>query len=207
MIAIHISEEALAYDNQSVNLGYGRRYDGDFSLTLAKKLNAPYEKVREINFSEANDRIDLGKITQDQYNDYLLDRLQIPREKKYLIKEVFDGFYIDEDLLKKISEMREKYKIGLLSNYSNNLRGKIENEWGISNVFDEIVISCEVGMIKPDPAIFNLMLDRLEVKADETVFIDDRIRNIDGAKKMGFHTIFFTSKEQALKELARILQT
>ncbi|MCD6577302.1 MAG: HAD family phosphatase [Anaerolineaceae bacterium] len=181
--------------------------DGDFSLTLAKKLNAPYEKVREINFSEANDRIDLGKITQDQYNDYLLDRLQIPREKKYLIKEVFDGFYIDEDLLKKISEMREKYKIGLLSNYSNNLRGKIENEWGISNVFDEIVISCEVGMIKPDPAIFNLMLDRLEVKADETVFIDDRIRNIDGAKKMGFHTIFFTSKEQALKELARILQT
>ena len=97
--------------------------------------------------------------------------------------------------------MREKYKIGLLSNYSNNLRGKIENEWGISNVFDEIVISCEVGMIKPDPAIFSLMLDRLEVKADETVFIDDRIRNIDGAKKMGFHTIFFTSKEQALKEL------
>jgi epoxide hydrolase-like predicted phosphatase len=94
----------------------------------------------------------------------------------------------------------------LLSNYSNDLRPKIEKEWALGSVFDEIIISCEVGMIKPDPAIFNLMLDRLGEKANESVLIDDRMRNIDGAKKMGFHTIFFTSKEQALEELARILQ-
>jgi len=181
--------------------------DDNMPLTFAKKLNAPYEKVREIFFSDKNDMVDLGEITQDQFNEYLLDTLHISRDKKYLLEEVInEEFYIDEDLLKRITAMRREYKTGLLSNFSNDLRPKIENEWAIGSAFDEIIISCEVGVIKPDPVIFNLMLDRLGVKADESVFIDDRIKNIDSAKEMGFHTIFFTDKEQALEELARILQ-
>jgi len=181
--------------------------DANMPLTVAKKLNAPYEKVREIFFSDTNDKVDLGEVTQDQFNEYILDTLQISRDKKYLLEEVLnEELYIDNDLLIKITGMRREYKTGLISNFSNDLRPKIENEWAIGGAFDEIIISCEVGVIKPDPAIFNLMLDRLGVKADESVFIDDRIKNIDGAKKMGFHTIFFTDKEQALKELTRILQ-
>jgi epoxide hydrolase-like predicted phosphatase len=181
--------------------------DANMPLTVAKKLNVPYEKVREIFFSDTNDKVDLGEVTQDQFNEYVLETLQISRDKKHLLEEVInEEFYIDNDLLIKITGMRREYKTGLISNFSNDLRPKIENEWAISSAFDEIIISCEVGVIKPDPTIFNLMLDRLGVKADESVFIDDRIKNIDGAKKMGFHTIFFTDKEQALKELTRILQ-
>lgn len=181
--------------------------ENDISLTVAKALNAPYEKVREIYFSDTNDKVDLGEITMDQFNEYVLDTLQISRDKKRLLEDVFnEKAYIDEDLLKQIVQMSKEYKIGLLSNYSNDLRPRIENEWAIGSAFDEIIISCEVGVVKPDPAIFNLMLDRLSVKADESVFIDDRIKNIDGAKKMGFHTIFFTSREQALEELALILK-
>ena len=181
--------------------------ENDISSTVAKALNAPYEKVREIYFSDTNDKVDLGEITMDKFYEYVLDTLQISRDKKHLLEEVFyERAYIDEDLLKQIVEMSREYKIGLLSNYSNDLRPRIEKEWAIGSVFDEIIISCEVGMIKPDPAIFNLMLDRLDVKADESVFIDDRIKNIDGAKKIGLHTIFFTSREQALEELALILQ-
>ena len=181
--------------------------DDNMPLTVAKKLNAPYEKVREIFFSDANDRVDLGEITQDQFNEYLLDTLQISRGKKYLLEEFLnEEFYIDKDLLIEITGLRREYKMGLLSNFSDDLRPKIDNEWALGSVFDEIIISCEVGLVKPDPAIFNLMLDRLGVKADESVFIDDRIKNIDGAKEMGFHTIFFIDKDQALEELTRILQ-
>ncbi len=181
--------------------------ENDISLTVAKALNAPYEKVREIYFSNTNDKVDLGEITMDQFYECVLDTLQISRDKKHILEEVFnEKAYIDADLLKQIMEMGREYKIGLLSNYSNNLRPRIEKEWAMGGVFDEIIISCEVGMVKPDPAIFNLMLDRLGVKADESVFIDDRIKNIEGAKKIGLHTIFFTSREQALEELALILQ-
>lgn len=196
--------KALVWDMEGVLM---LTDENDISLTVAKTLNAPYEKVREIYFSDTNDKVDLGEITMDQFNEYVLDTLQISRDKKHLLEEVFnEKVYIDEDLLKQIVEMGREYKIGLLSNYSNDLRPKIEKEWVIGSVFDEIIISCEVGMVKPDPAIFTLMLDRLGVKADETVFIDDRIKNIDGAKKMGFHTVFFTNKEQALAELALLLQ-
>ena len=181
--------------------------ENDISLTVAKALNAPYEKVREIYFSDTNDKVDLGEITLDQFNEHVLDTLKISRDKKHLLEDIFNKrAYIDEGLLEQIGKMSREYKIGLLSNYSNNLRPKIEKEWAIGSVFDEIIISCEVGVVKPDPAIFNLMLDRLGVKADESVFIDDRIKNIDGAKKIGLHTIFFTSREQALEELALILQ-
>jgi len=199
-----VTIKALIWDMEGVLM---LTDENDISLTVAKALNAPYEKVREIYFGDTNDKVDLGEITMDQFNEYVLDTLQISRDRKYLLEEVFnEKAYIDEDLLKQIVKMSKEYKIGLLSNYSNNLRPKIEKEWAIGSVFDEIIISCEVGVVKPDPAIFNLMLDRLGVKADESVFIDDRIKNIDGAKKIGLHTIFFTSREQALEELALILQ-
>ena len=181
--------------------------ESDLPMKVAKTLNAPYDKVREIFFSDYNDRVDLGEITQDQFNEYILDILQMPRENKYLLEKIInEEFYIDEKLLKKIFEMRREYKTGLISNFSNELRKRIENEWAFESAFDEIIISCEVGLVKPDPEIFNLMLDRLGVRADESVFVDDRIKNIDGAKKMGFHTVFFTNKERAMEELTRILQ-
>ena len=60
--------------------------DNNMPLTVAKKLNAPYEKVREIFFSDANDRVDLGEITKDQFNEYLLDTLQISRKKNISLK-------------------------------------------------------------------------------------------------------------------------
>jgi len=199
-----VTIKALIWDMEGVLL---LTDDNNTPLTVAKILNAPYEKVREIYFGDFNDKVDLGEGTQEQFNEHVLDTLQISRDKKYLLDEVFnERSYIDEDLLKQIVEMSKEYKIGLLSNYSTDLRPKIENKWALGSVFDEIIISCEVGMIKPDPAVFNLMLARLGVKADESVFIDDRIKNIDSAKKLGFHTIFFTSKEQALEELALILQ-
>jgi len=179
----------------------------DLSMKVAKILDASYEEVREIFFSEMNDFVDLGEVTQDQFNEYLLDTLGMSHDKKPLLEKfVMEDFYVDEDLLQTISSMRGRYRMGLLSNFSDELRYRIDNVWKLGEVFDEIIISCEVGLVKPDPRLFNLMLERLGVKADETVFVDDRIKNIEGAKKLGFHTVFYTEKEQALSELDRILQ-
>ena len=175
--------KALVWDMEGVLM---LTDENDISLTIAKVLNAPYEKVREIYFSDTNDKVDLGVITMDQFNEYVLDTLQISRDKKHLLEEVFyERAYIDEDLLKQIMEMGREYKVGLLSNYSNDLRPRIEKEWAIDSVFDEIIISCEVGMIKPDPAIFSLMLDRLGVKADESVIRPPQSDALDVQKMPG----------------------
>ena len=196
--------KALIWDLEGVLMVTGEK---DLPSTVAMKLGAPYEKVREIFYSDINDKVDLGEITQDEFNQHVLDTLQLPGEKKVVLEKiVYEDFFIDDQLLKTIAELRGRYKMGLLSNFSDELRQRIDNEWDLGSAFDEIIISCEVGLVKPDPEIFNLMLDRLGVRADEAVFIDDRIKNIEGAKKIGLHAVFFTNKEAAMDELTRILQ-
>ena len=53
--------------------------------------------------------------------------------------------------------------------------------------------------------LFMLMLERLGVSADEAVFVDDRVKNINGAKKVGLRTVYYKDREKTIKELERIL--
>jgi HAD superfamily hydrolase (TIGR01509 family) len=81
----------------------------------------------------------------------------------------------------------------------------LETRWRVDGAFDEIIISWEEKLIKPDPRIFKLTLQRLGVEKEEAVLIDDRIVNIIGAQKFGLHTIYFKTKDQALAELENLL--
>ncbi len=72
-------------------------------------------------------------------------------------------------------------------------------------VFDHVIISCEVHLLKPDPKIYKLTLDRIGCEAEESVFIDDTKENVLAAEKLGIHGIFFQNREQAIKELESIL--
>jgi 2-haloacid dehalogenase len=68
-------------------------------------------------------------------------------------------------------------------------------------VFDDIVISGEVGLVKPDKAIFELLLERIGRPAGECLLIDDHDRNILAARELGFQTIQFQSPQQLEAEL------
>jgi len=182
--------------------------DKDLPTSWAKSLNAPYDAVREAFHSEMNDKSDLGEITQIEFDQYLIKTLGLGNDSVPIVRQVVDEqCFIDEIILEKIQELKKDYKIGLLSNYSKLMREKIENEWNIKHLFDDIIISCEVGVIKPDPAIFQLALSRLGVSASEAVLIDDRVKNIEGAHQFGLHAILFLSRDQALQDLDELLKT
>ena len=69
---------------------------------------------------------------------------------------------------------------------------------------DGIVVSGDEKLIKPDPAIYNVLLNRYNIKAEESLFIDDNGDNIEAARKLGFHTIHLTDDvnlEATLKEM------
>ena len=70
--------------------------------------------------------------------------------------------------------------------------------------FDDIILSGEVKLNKPDPAIFNLLLNKTGYSAPECVLIDDSKPNIDVAKKLDFTTVHFTSPEKLHTELQRL---
>ncbi len=69
---------------------------------------------------------------------------------------------------------------------------------------DGILISGEVGLIKPDPQIFRVFLERFELKPADIVFVDDSQANVDAARALGIESVRFESAEQTRRELKRL---
>jgi 2-haloacid dehalogenase len=88
-----------------------------------------------------------------------------------------------------------------LSNWSTETFGMVRNEFEFFNLFDEILLSGEVKLIKPEPEIFELFLQRIGKPANECLFIDDSEPNIITARKLGFDTVHFISPEHLKNEL------
>lgn len=123
-------------------------------------------------------------------------------EIKNFRREYFSGDRVDQGLVGLIRQLRPRYKIGLLSNAPDRLGIWLDEEWGIKDLFDSIVYSAKVGIVKPDPRMFHLILEQLDVAPSEVLFIDDYPRNIDAALALGMQTIHFTNTK-ALREQLR----
>jgi len=195
--------KALIFDLEGVLL---QTADEDLPTTLARQLGRPVEDVRPAFYSEINDRVDLGHGTQEDFWDHVLQSLGLPQSERIILEKFYETeLYIDQRMLEAVRAYRKRYKTGLLSNYTCDLRGRLQTHWSVDGAFDEIIISCEVGLIKPDPAIYRLMLERLGCRAEESVFVDDKQINIDGAAALGMKTVLFNSVEQGLADLDAIL--
>jgi 2-haloacid dehalogenase len=96
---------------------------------------------------------------------------------------------------------RAGYPIYGLSNWSAETFPRARKKYDFFNLLDDFVISGEVGHVKPDPEIFQILLEKIGRPAHECLFIDDALTNINQAQKMGFATIHFQSPEQLAKAL------
>ena len=88
------------------------------------------------------------------------------------------------------------YPLYGLSNWSAETFPYARQKHDFFDLFDNMVISGEVGHVKPHPEIFQILLDRIHTPAYECLFIDDALANINRAQTMGFETIHFQSPEQ-----------
>jgi putative hydrolase of the HAD superfamily len=111
---------------------------------------------------------------------------------------------LDHELVDYLRSLRPRFKTALLSNASLRLVTTL-NELDVEDCFDVIVISAQVGLMKPDPAIYRLTLDRLGVEPHEAVFLDDIAENVEAAARLGIHGVLFTGRGEALNELDRLL--
>ncbi len=96
------------------------------------------------------------------------------------------------------------YSLYGLSNWSAETFPYARKKYDFFDLLDDIVISGEVGHIKPDPEIFQIMLEKVGRPAQECLFIDDSLTNIKQAQKMGFATIHFQSPEQLETKLREL---
>jgi 2-haloacid dehalogenase len=93
------------------------------------------------------------------------------------------------------------YPLYALSNWSAETYPRVQPQYDFFSLFDQIILSGDVKLIKPDPAIFKLILNKINRAADECLLIDDSEANITTANKLGFATIHYKSPEQLRIEL------
>lgn len=177
-------------------------------LALSKDFNLPLEKIYSAIFdSQSAMHASLGRITLLQHWQNVGNLLGIqPPELETFLRRFWSADGIDTDLVVFIRALKPQFRIGLLSNAWDNLRSLIQQEWQIADVFDELVISAEVGLAKPEPRIYEMAVNRFGIQPREAVFLDDLERNIQAAREAGLHAIQFRNPRQGLLELATMLE-
>ena len=181
---------------------------GTFNSLLAERLNVQPEGVERVMNSPTNNLWDTGDISDDEFYTFLLKELNLPAEKKAAIQKfVIDDFYVDQEMLTLVRELRKSCTTALLTNFPAHLHDFMKRSWHMDGAFDHIIISSDVCLIKPDPRIYQLSLSRIGCLAHEAVFIDDRKVNIDAARALGIKTILFISKAKTIAALSRILRS
>jgi putative hydrolase of the HAD superfamily len=88
----------------------------------------------------------------------------------------------------------------MLSNIDDRYT-KLIRDFGFYKPFEPCLLSCEMGLEKPDPKAYELLLKTINLPAEEIVFIDDKEENVEAAKAMGIDAILFTSEPQLRGEL------
>jgi putative hydrolase of the HAD superfamily len=89
----------------------------------------------------------------------------------------------------------------ILSNISDNVLESVEREFDWIHRFDVLVWSYQLGIIKPNPAIYRYTLGKLGTQPEETLFIDDKRPNVEAARALGIQAIEYSSVEQLREEL------
>jgi len=167
---------------------------------------APRDLARLVFDGDPGRKAALGQLEVSEIWRWVGDRLHLdPASLDQLRDEFFAGDRLDDGLMRAIRHLRPRRKTALLSNAWPNLRAWVEDNWKIADAFDEIVISAEEGVAKPDPEIYLRTLRRLGVPSPQAVMIDDLERNLESARALGLNTVHFESREACAAELGRLL--
>lgn len=174
---------------------------------LARRLGRTPEELEEVVFNGPSELpAALGEISAEQHWRSIAETLQISEAEIPAFQASFwGGDRLETEIVEQIRHLKQHYRTALLSNAWSDLREYLVNGLKIADAFDQMVISAEVGLIKPDPRIYHLVLERLQVPAQAAIFLDDFIQNVEGARSVGLTAIHFRSADQALAELNHFL--
>lgn len=102
-------------------------------------------------------------------------------------------------------ELKAKgYNVWYLSNFSRKVEVECADSLAFLPHMEGGILSYQDKLIKPDHAIYELLLSRYGLKAEESVFMDDTLANVEAAEEVGIHGIHFSSREQAEEELRKL---
>lgn len=197
--------QAVVFDLGGVLL---RTDDPRLRRELAESLGRTYAQLDEIVFNNPVARqAESGQATPEQVWAEVARMLNLtPEQVPDFRSAFFSGDRVDFPLVNFIGQIRGKYRTGLLSNtWIRNLEQFVYEELSIPRVFDVVISSARSGRAKPGTEIFMEMLAALDVRAEETVFVDDNFENVAAAARLGIHAVRFLDPSQLRHDLLTFL--
>ena len=150
--------------------------------------------INNISFPLLDTRCDAGITIEVAVNDAIKKFPDFEKEIKLYYPNhgnMVGGFFQRTvDIFYKVKELN--YPCYILSNWSAETYEGMEDQYPFLKEFDGKIISGRDFLIKPDPAIYELAISRFDLIPEETLFIDDRLDNIEAAQKLNFQTIHLT---------------
>ena len=150
----------------------------------------------------------IGTITEDDVLQVITERLGLDGQQRAAFMADIWREYLgtaNTELIEYARQLRPRYRTGILSNSFVGARDREQAAYGFEDLVDEIVYSHEAGMSKPDPRIYALICARLDAHPQETVFLDDAGRCVDGAREAGIHAVHYQDNAQAIGEIEKLL--
>ena len=150
-------------------------------------------------------QLDRGTLSRDEAVERGAMRTGLPISKigELMLKIPGSLLPIKETISLIHSVKRSGNKVFVLSNMHSAVIKHIEKEYSFWDIFDGIIISCRIHLVKPEAAIYQYLMNEYGLTANETIFIDDTDINLDAASKLGISTIKFQNAKQCEDELIK----
>jgi putative hydrolase of the HAD superfamily len=190
--------KAIGFDCGGVIVGLS----GPLFMQKASELLGVELKTLSDIYFKFNHLMNNGEVSREDFWKKIVQELNVEDRFDDLIKLTKETTTeINGSVLGLVDKLRMRgYKVGLLSNNTTDEAKRLE-DIGLFGHFDVRIISSEVGMSKPDPRIFHLLIERLGIKPEELAFIDDAERSLSRASEVGFDPILFTDYDSLVREL------
>lgn len=163
-----------------------------------------HDDAQAEHFAQLLRQTDAGLLTHKQFCKEVADAFGFSPQQ--VEDKLLKGVDRNTELISYVRTLRPRFKVGLLSNISRGVMQGFFSEAERTELFDSVVLSGDAGLVKPDPAIFTLAAERLDVEPHNVIFIDDNERNCAGARQAGLTAIHFTNNKHLEEEITVLTQ-
>ena len=157
------------------------------------------ERMKQLIFHHADWlELDRGAMAEDVLLQRIAERAGRPvPELNGLFEVVRDSLHPKQDTVALLGSLSARgVPLYCLSNMPSKIYATLSQRFDFWQHFDGIVISGDIRMVKPEPAIFRHLLERYGLRAGDTVFVDDLPANVEAAQRLGLHGIVFENAAQ-----------
>ena len=175
----------------------------DITMNWFQKTVSDYEaKLSE--FQAICTRSDYGTLSKADFYQEVSALVGVSVDE--MEKGVEAETIINTSLVSYTGKLRQRgFRIACLSNGTHEWTLAVIKDHGITHLFDEIVLSGDLGIVKPSPEIYDRTLEKLDLPASEAIFVDDRKVNVDAAEILGIRSLVFSDTETFAREFEQLV--